>query len=97
MLVDDVAYSPGDCTVIATSRSRTKRAALEKSEGYYVVATADEDLATRVCDVISRKGVVVAAYDRIARTLSETIIRCIRSLEHWVVYSITDATPAPFS
>lgn len=83
------------CTVIATSRSRNKKEALEKAGAHHVVATAEENLAERVHDLTEGRGVDIV-YDCVAGTLSEAIIGCIRPFGRWIVYGLMDTTPFPF-
>lgn len=82
-------------TVIATSRTSSKREVLLKAGASHVIATEEEDLAQRVHEITSGKGVDLA-YDCIAGALSEKIIQSLRVQGRWIVYGLMDASPAPF-
>jgi NADPH:quinone reductase-like Zn-dependent oxidoreductase len=82
-------------TIIATSRTRGKIAALVGAGADHVVATDEEDLSARVMEITNGQGVNLV-YDCVAGSLSEKVAQATAIRGHWIVYGLMDLTRAPF-
>ncbi|VEP17590.1 putative quinone oxidoreductase [Hyella patelloides LEGE 07179] len=75
--------------IIATTRTSKKRQILLDAGADYVVATEEEDLASRVMEITNGHGADVI-YDAVAGALSEQLSQAVAIRGHWIVYGILD-------
>ena len=75
--------------IIATTRTSKKRDILLNAGADYVIATEEEDLASRVMEITNGHGADVI-YDAVAGSLSEQLAQAVTIRGHWIVYGILD-------
>lgn len=75
--------------IIATTRTGKKRDVLLDAGADYVVATEEEDLASRVMEITDGYGADVI-YDAVAGGLSEQLAKAVAIRGHWIVYGLLD-------
>jgi NADPH:quinone reductase-like Zn-dependent oxidoreductase len=89
-----VARSVG-ATVIATTRTSAKAQALRDAGAHYVIATAEEDLATRVKEITGGKGARVV-FDPIGGPMIAQLVECMAVGGILLEYGALSAEPGPF-
>jgi NADPH:quinone reductase-like Zn-dependent oxidoreductase len=83
-------------TTIATTRTRSKAAALLAAGTDHVIFTEEEDLVERITNITERRGADVV-YDCVAGGQSQKLALATAVRGHWIVYGLMDLSPVPFA
>lgn len=75
--------------IIATTRTSKKRQILLDAGADHVIATEEEDLASKVMEITAGHGADVI-YDAVAGALSEQLAKAVAIRGHWIVYGLLD-------